>query len=175
MHDNLQFTFTKLTENDLPLLLKWFKEPHVAQWWPIPEDQESFFTQFLEKIRSTNTFPYLVLMNNKPIGYIQYYYIDPLSLQNAWLPSLPENTIGTDQFIGEVHYTNKGYGCRFIKEFIIYVVTHEIREIPAVIVDPHPHNKAAIRCYEKGGFVAIGTYETPEGPALLMRYDIVSD
>lgn len=175
MNDDLHFTFRKLTEDDLFLLLKWFKEPHIARWWPIPEAQEDFFNKFLEKIRSKDTFPYLVLLNNKPIGYIQYYFLDFLPPKSTWFPLVPKDTVGIDQFIGEPTLIGKGYGCRFIKEFIVYLATHETKEIPAIIVDPDPANIAAIRCYEKVGFKGIGTYETPQGPVLFMRYDIVSD
>lgn len=31
------FQFQKLSENNLPIVLSWFKESHVAQWWPTPE------------------------------------------------------------------------------------------------------------------------------------------
>lgn len=76
IQENKIFTFKRLTEVDIPLVASWFKEPHVKEWWPTPEDNEDFFNQFLIKIRSKDTFPYLVLLNETPIGYIQYYYID---------------------------------------------------------------------------------------------------
>ena len=47
------FTFKKLTPNDWPIILPWFKEPHVEKWWPTPEKDE-LMDYFLEKIRSKN-------------------------------------------------------------------------------------------------------------------------
>lgn len=166
------FTFKKITDEDLPILLTWFKEPHVQKWWPIPTEQE-VYAHFLKRIRSKDTFGYLVLMDDMPIGYLQYYYLDPSEAKTgAYLPvTLPKTTVGTDQFIGDPHCLGKGYGVQFIKAFIDYLRIIE-PTITTVIVDPEPVNTVAIRCYEKVGFKRIIEYKTPYGPALLMRYDI---
>ena len=164
-------SFKKLSKDDVPLLVTWFSEPHVRQWWPILKKDE-VVEHFLKRIRSKNTFEYIVSIDGKPIGYIQYYYIDPMGEKTGkWLPELPPGTIGTDQFIGDPHYIGKGIGTRMIKKFIDYLRTIE-PDIPTIIVDPEPTNYAAIRCYEKVGFKRVGIYETPRGPFLLMRYDI---
>jgi len=167
----LHFTFKKITEKDLLLLLTWFKEPHVQQWWPTPENDE-LLEKFLQRIRSKDTFGYLVFFGDVPIGYIQYYYIDHKNEKSgSWLPPLPETTIGTDQFIGDLEYIGKGYGTLFIKQFI-----QELKKIEpmvtTIIVDPDPENVAAIRCYEKVGFVRVGTYDVSRGRHLLMRFDM---
>ena len=170
--DNRRVSFKEVTTDDLPLLRRWFKEPHVCQWWPTPEEDE-FFENFLQRIRSKKTFAYSVLIDEKPIGYIQYYYIDrSVEKAGAWLPALPETTVGIDQFIGDPTYLGKGYGTLFIKEFITYLTSRVDQAITTIIVDPEPTNYAAIRCYEKVGFQSMGIYTTEVGPALLMRYDV---
>lgn len=88
------------------------------------------------------------------------------------MPDLPITTVGTDQFIGNPLYIGKGYGTQLVKTFIAYLTSELEPLITTVIVDPEPKNSAAIRCYEKVGFYAVGTYDTPYGPALLMRYDV---
>ena len=163
--------FKKLTEKDLPLLFAWFKEPHVQQWWPTFGEDE-LLSKVLERINSKDTFGYLVFLGDAPIGYIQYYYIDRNNEKaGSCLPPLPEITIGTDQFIGDPQYIGKGYGTLFIKKFI-----QELKKIEptmtTIIVDPDPENAAAIRCYEKVGFVSVGIYDVPGGRHLLMRYDM---
>ena len=167
----MKFTFEKLEKKHIPLLLAWFEKPHVKDWWPVPEKNETI-KKFLKRIRSKDTFGYIVKLDEKPIGYIQYYYIDRTNEKTgSWLPDLPETTIGTDQFIGDPDYLHKGYGTHFIKEFLTYMRTIE-PDITTVIVDPDPANLAAIRCYEKVGFERIGAYDAPWGPALLMRYNL---
>src|SRR5271155_5952869 len=99
------FSFEKITEKSLPFLLTWFKEPHVQKWWPIPT-QDEVYAHFLKRIRSKDTFGYLVIADGTPIGYIQYYYLDMSETKTgAHLPvTLPESTVGTDQFIGDPSY-----------------------------------------------------------------------
>jgi RimJ/RimL family protein N-acetyltransferase len=162
--------FRRVIQADLPLLYTWFEKPHVAAWWPVPEENE-FFKDFLEKIRSKTTIPLLVYSNQIPIGYLQYYHIDRTREKaGSWLPTeLPVTTIGTDQFIGDENYLGKGYGTLLLKEFIKQL--HDLEPtVTTVIVDPDPENAVAIRCYEKVGFTRMGMYQAPWGPALLMKY-----
>lgn len=165
-----QFTFKPVTKSDRPQLLEWFKKPHVDQWWPVPAEQEDFFRSFLERIRPGIKKPYLVLCDDKPIGYIQSYSIN--NSTHSWLPSVRQNEImiGIDQFIGEEDYLYKGFGPGFIKTFIDDVLAQE--HYTKIIVDPEPQNTAAIRCYEKVGFNKLGEFLAPWGPALVMVYQI---
>lgn len=169
----IHFTFKALTQQDLPTLLSWFKEPHVAKWWPTPEKDE-FFDFFLKRIRSKDTFAFMVYLNDQPFGYIQYYLIDSaLEKAGSWLPTtIPDaTTVGIDQFIGNKNMIGKGYGTLFIKDFINYLAAQK-PELTTVIVDPEPENSAAIKSYEKVGFKQVDTYTTKYGHTLLMRYDI---
>jgi RimJ/RimL family protein N-acetyltransferase len=166
------FTFKHVTGNDLSILHSWFQEPHVTQWWPVPQEHESF-QQFTTRIRSVDTFGFIAFLGNEPIGYIQYYQIDQTHHKTGLgLPKLPENTVGIDQFIGNPQWLSKGYGTRLIKDFLIYLVTIKPETI-TVILDPEPINYAAIRCYEKVGFVSMGICTTFFGDCLLMSYDLL--
>lgn len=163
-------TFKKLQAEYLPLLYSWFQEPHVSVWWPVPDKEEDFFEKFLKRIRSKDTIPYLVFINNTPFAYIQYYLVD--FKKDTWLPAeLPVNTIGIDQFIGIKEYIGKGYGTLFIREFIKFLNNLD-QDITTIIVDPDPKNLAAIRCYEKVGFQKIGEFTRQSGQALLMKFNI---
>ena len=81
-----------------------------------------------------------------PLGYFQYYIAS-------------KEIIGIDQFIGEADHINKGIGkgigTAAIKLFLeIIVKQHKPQQI---ILDPHPENERAIRCYEKVGFMHYAT------------------
>lgn len=162
------FTFKPVEENDLPLLHTWFEKPHVDLWWPVPDEQEDFFKSFLERIRAGVKKPYMVLLNDLPIGYIQSYSVDKTT--HSWLPKLPSdgNVIGIDQFIGEPDYLYKGFGPLFIKQFVDDLIAKD--PSITIIVDPDPTNSVAIRCYEKVGFKRFGVYQAPWGPALVMTH-----
>jgi aminoglycoside 6'-N-acetyltransferase len=166
------FSFKPLTQEDFQILLPWFKEEHVGRWWPTPAAKE-LLKHFLKRIRSEDTFAFVVYLNDEPIGYIQYYYIDCTGEKvGKWLPELPKHTLGIDQFIGRPEYIGKGYGTQFIKQFIKYLSTELEPQVTAIIVDPDPTNQAAIRCYEKVGFKDKGIYNTPTGSMLLMEYHL---
>src|SRR5262245_46465903 len=109
-HQPISWHFKQLDESDLPLLLTWFKNPHVADWWPTPEPDE-LLKKFLERIRSKDTLGFIVYLDETPLGYIQYYHLDPENPKagDLWIKDLPQTTIGTDQFIGEPEYIGKGY------------------------------------------------------------------
>lgn len=64
----------------------------------------------------------------------------------------------------------KGLGPQFIKEFMQTILFAQDQDIEAVIVDPDPKNKSAIRCYEKVGFKNLGQCKAPWGPAEVMIY-----
>ncbi len=170
--ENISFTFKKLTKNDRHLVLGWFKEPHIKKWWPLPKENV-LNRYFLEMTKSKDTFGFIILLNGKPMGYIQYYIIERQDgARGSFLPPLPDSTtLGIDQFIGDSQCLYKGYGTLFIKQFI-----KELKklkpDLTTIIVDTSPDNYAAIRCYEKIGFFGIHTCDTPDGMSFVMRYDI---
>lgn len=170
--DKKSIGFKVVTPEDIPLLFSWFLEPHVHQWWPVPETEREFSEYILEKVSGNKASAYMVYLNDVPLGYIQYYHLNAdLSEAEMWLPTLPEGTIGIDQIIGNKDMLGKGYGSLFIKEFIIFLSGLK-SEITTVIADPDADNFGAIKCYEKVGFENMGVYDAGWGSATLMRYTI---
>jgi aminoglycoside 6'-N-acetyltransferase len=151
-------SFRALSATDFPLMLAWLSSDHVKQWWDDGDDtlekvalhygaEEPDVARFI-LIKSTEA-------EERPIGYFQYYIVS-------------QETIGIDQFIGEADHINQGIGTTAIRLFLERIV---MRHKPQqVIIDPHPENQRAIRCYEKVGFVyyAIEKKESGES-AYMMR------
>jgi len=134
-------SFRLLRVTDFPLLLTWLSHDHVKQWWNDGDDT-------LEKVamhygaEEPDVARFILLASTEagesPLGYFQYYIVS-------------KEIIGIDQFIGEAERINQGIGTAAIKLFLEMIVTrHKPQQ---VIIDPHPENKRAIRCYEKVGFV----------------------
>ena len=154
------FKFRPLTPEDFPQMLRWLLKPHVKQWWDDGEDSlEKVALHYGEDDESEK---FILVEENgeteKPIGYFQYYFSE-------------NGEIGIDQFIGEENYLNKGVATKTIKMFVDMIARRH--EPKAIILDPSPENKRAIRCYEKVGF---RHYETKKGedgnPAYMMRLEI---
>lgn len=158
------YSFRPMTEEDLPLLFRWANEPHVRRWWDTEENFEDFRARYIENIKSSDSFPFIVIFDQRPIGYINYWHVE--GDQNFW-HLFPAGSVGTDQFLGESEMIGKGHGSKFVRQFTDWLL--ENPAIPLVMTDPDILNAAAIRCYEKAGFAKLSTVETSEGRALVME------
>jgi aminoglycoside 6'-N-acetyltransferase len=150
--------FRPLTSEDFPLLLEWLSREHVKEWWDGGEDTlEKVAHNYGEEEEGLERFILVEMRGDmeKPIGYFQHYLV-------------ADGSIGIDQFIGEEDYINRGVGTKAIHLFV-EMIKREHRP-PAIILDPSPDNKRAIRCYEKVGFQHYETKEGVEGGlAYMMR------
>jgi len=148
--------FRPLRVTNFPLLLTWLSNDHVKQWWNDGDDT-------LEKVamhygaEEPDVARFILIESTEAgeslIGYFQYYIVS-------------KEIIGIDQFIGEADRINRGIGTAAIKLFLEMIVTrHKPKQ---VIIDPHPENKRAIRCYEKVGFVYYSTELNENGESAYM-------
>lgn len=150
------FTFKKLSGEDIPLIHSWLTNPHVQEFWPEKtlHDYESFKQKFEGMITSDEVNPYLVILQGKPLGYIQSYPVD-------------DKTCGIDQFIGVPEFVNKGLGSMFVKEFTDELFAN--KKITRVITDPKVTNLRAQKAYEKAGFKKFAETVGEDGEVILME------
>lgn len=161
------YTFRAVEDDDLPLIGRWLAEPHVAKWWG---DRDEELAAIRDHIDSISVEPLIVELNGKPIAYLQSY--DPHLEDDHPYQDQPYGTIGIDLSIGPPELIGRGHGQAIIRQFV-----EELFEegAPRVIIDPDPANAAAIRAYEKAGFVAFDTRISVYGPALMMAIDAPED
>ncbi len=154
-----QYRFIRVGYHHLPLLRRWFDEPHVRQWYSDPSALEDI----ADHIEEMDVEPFLVLHKHNPIAYLQAYEVDgshPYAA-NAL------GAIGLDQFIGPAAFLGRGHGSTFLRAYL-----EQCREedVTSVIVDPKPTNRRAIAAYLKAGFAPLCTDRDPdEGSVLLME------
>jgi RimJ/RimL family protein N-acetyltransferase len=145
------FRFRHLSPNDFPLMLEWLSAKHVREWWNDGDDTLEKVAAHYGAVDETRRF--LLLDDEKPIGYFQYYFAE-------------NNSIGIDQFIGDETYLNRGVGEKTIKMFVELIAE---KHNPAfIILDPSPENARAVRCYEKVGFCHYETRKLENGEAAYM-------
>jgi RimJ/RimL family protein N-acetyltransferase len=155
-------SFRSVVESDFPLLFEWLQLPHIKEWWDDRDDT-------LEKVRAhysrdpEETKRFILLYSDSeteppsPSGYFQYYI-------------QPDEVIGIDQFLADPAVLNRGIGTETISAFADLI--KKLHAPTAIIVDPEPENKRAIRCYEKVGFQYQATIIGKDGkPAYLMRIE----
>ncbi len=143
--------------SDLPLLAKWSSRPHVARWFggAGPDADE---------LNDTRIAMWIAMLGSQPFAYIHDYDV------HAWSPHhfdfLPPGSRGIDMYIGDPELVGLGHGSRLLRQHSDVLMS---RGAPALGIDPHPDNHAAIRANEKAGFVVVsGPTETQWGRVLLM-------
>ena len=156
-------SFRRLRYSDLPLLHRWLNAPHVARWWYGDDTSwhgvQKEYTLYIEGREPVE--PYLILHDDKPIGYIQTYLISH-DEEYARLVGV-EDSAGVDMFIGEEEYLYRGLGGKILQRFLVEVVLRD-EHVKVCVIGPEPKNVAAIRAYEKAGFRFFKTIRAPGEP-----------
>ena len=159
-------TFKPLQEVDLDLLCQWLDKPHVKEWWDDRLTHDQIKSKYRKRIGSVLVAPFIAYLDEKPIGFIQYYHADKIG--DGWWADEVTGTLGLDQFIGEETLINHGYGTLMIRVFIEKLFLEET--VKKIIIDVDPNNHRAIRCYEKVGFKLVREVMTTDGLAYLMEF-----
>jgi len=158
---NPSIDFKPLQISDFKLLVKWMNAPHVFKWWNegekwTLEDVDTKYRPYsmgykiLKNVKKPMN-SLVILINDNPIGYIQYYnkYHFPPA-QGYCTKNLPTSLAAIDLYIGELEYVSKGYGPKIIEKLISDVIK---KDFDHCFVDPENKNYAAIKAYKKIGFV----------------------
>ncbi|PYZ97577.1 GNAT family N-acetyltransferase [Alteribacter lacisalsi] len=139
-------------EADYLRLHRWLNNPAVLEC--IEGPSASFcYSRIVEKYQPRArgehyVIPCMMEYKGEAVGYIQYYELLEQEKIDYDVPG-GEAAWGTDLFIGEKRFWNRGIGTRALR----LVVRHLHRMgIDAVYIDPQVENERAVRSYEKCGF-----------------------
>lgn len=141
----------KLAEKDKETMVKWLTDPEILKYYEgrdNPHDSGKVKRHFY--CPHDGTARCVVEYNEKAIGYIQFYLLEEQERfeYGYWNPA--ETIYGTDQFIGESDYWNKGLGKRLINLIKEYLMAEKKADI--IVMDPQVSNERALACYEHCGF-----------------------
>lgn len=165
-------TFRLIEPDDIPLLHQWRNLPHVSRWWqpqnPSLEHAHAEYTAYMRP--DHNVAAYMVHIHGNAVGYIQKWQVQAFPDYKPYVPSLPDAAVGVDVFIGAVDYLHQGWGTQLITRFICDFVFND-PTVPEAIIDPLPANHAAIRAYEKVGFVHVKTFTHDGSGVYFMRLE----
>lgn len=149
-----------MTDEDLPLMLKWLTDSRVLEFYAGRDTHYSFETLKSHYSEVWDTVYYKIILEHKgnAIGYGQIYKLNDEMYKEYHYPQNGEIVFAADQFIGEPEYWNRGIGTKYLQTVVDFLKT--VENADAVILDPHKSNPRAIRAYEKAGFKIID--ELPE-------------
>src|SRR5947209_679066 len=136
--DSSNIGFRKLMLSDVPLMHRWLNTDFVIQWYgkrrrSLDEVAEHYMTRINGQDPTDN---FLILYEEKPIGYIQAYRIKDHPDYSACL-ELEEDAAGVDLFIGEEDYIHKGLGPLVLRKFLREIVFQRYTVLSCVI-GPEP-------------------------------------
>jgi RimJ/RimL family protein N-acetyltransferase len=154
-------SFRPLTEDDLPLVHRWFHTGDVLRWYSMrPHTLEEVRARYLPNIRGeVPTRAFVVLFDGRAGGFIKTYLIADYSEYEAALGAEP-GWAGIDYFIGEDDLRHRGLGAPMIEAFLRDVVFADER-VTACASGPHPDNRASWRVLERAGFHFMRDVPTP--------------
>lgn len=164
-----------MTEKHIPLWQKWISVPHVKDVWFIEEYETGDYIH--SKIKGNgHTVPFIIYLDNLPIGYIQYCdlyaYRKIVEKPKGLFTKENQGTFCIDLFIAESDFLNKGYGTEIIKKFTQKLINE--LDVKKILIDPATSNKPAIRCYQKAGFKVLKNENDGITECTIMEY-IVGD
>lgn len=127
-------------DEDITLMQKWLHQDYVERWYNDPED-------WLNEIRKRhNEFSflhhYIVMYNEKPIGFAQYYQCE--AIREEWYSSIDlDGVYSIDYMIGEEAYLRKGLGKEIVKQLTKQIF--QLANSKAIVVQPDNENIASCK------------------------------
>jgi aminoglycoside 6'-N-acetyltransferase len=159
--------FKKMNAKDLKLLHQWFQIPHVLKWYARDEKYtfEMIQEKYLSRINDATIPSFIIYDHDKPVGYIQFYYVtdhlpegiadyshplfnDP-GLEHTGASFKPNEIVGIDLFIADENYLHTGFSSEALETFINININDNVK---AILVDPLKQNNSAISFFERNGF-----------------------
>ena len=158
-----EITFRNLGVDDLQSMFLWLLKPHVAKWYArAPGSFPEIVAKYGPRTqRESPVRAYIIVVDGKDIGYIQSYSLDDFP-DYAHRLGIESGVAGLDLFIGEEAFLGWGLGARAIRRFVDRHVFGET-PAPACIGGPQDGNHAALRAFERAGFVRWKAVENEHG------------
>jgi aminoglycoside 6'-N-acetyltransferase len=173
-------TFRRLTRVDFPLIADWLAQPHVARWWNHEFTTEAVERDFGPGVDGAEPgVDYLVLLEGRPVGLIQYSryadYPEYLEELGRLIP-VPDHAVSIDYMIGDASLTGRGLGKAMIAGFAEHVWEAN-RAATCIVVPVNAANEASWRALVGARFRIIAQGElAPDNPIdgplhLILRLD----
>lgn len=143
------------------MLEEWLSRPHVARWFGDAEPD-------VDELRDPRIAMWIALFGDRPFAFVQDYEVQAFSPHH--FDFLAPGSRGIDMYIGESSLIGRGHGSKLLQQHADSLLSSGV---PALGIDPHPDNHAAIRAFGKAGFGTVGgPLDTQWGRVILMTRDV---
>ena len=173
---DVDVTFRRLTDDDLPLLHRWLNEPGVVRWW---EGDDVSWDGVVAQYGSANEDPtehWLAMVEGEPVGWIQCYawadFADEEETKAQFALGVDRAAAGIDYLVADPAHRGKGLGTAMIAAFVRDVVFARHPDWTQASAGPFVANEASWRALERAGFRILGDYPGgDDGDARVMVID----
>lgn len=160
-----EVTFTPFSRTEATRLRHWLTAPHVAVWYPDPEDHIAW---------ATNPPPSgdqaLITVEGQAVGYIRWQSVSREVLDSVGLYEIPAGSVDVDMLIGDPEFTGCGIGPKAL--LVLLSKLRQRGDVPLVGLTTSVQNLSAQRAYTKAGFCILREYSPPGyGHCYLMVYN----
>ncbi len=154
-----EFLIRPMVADDLEVLEPGLEVPRVRRGCDDPD----YMADLRDHLSDARIHQWIVEAKGTVLAYLQDYDIH--GWQDHPLGFLPRAARGMDTFVFGEERMGQGLATRYLHQ---HCQTLFSEGCPAIGIDPHPSNAAAIRCYEKVGFAAGAEADTKWGRVLTM-------
>ena len=136
------------SSDDFSIIEIWLNKEYIKKWYGEPKEW------LLEIRNDSGAFSwlnhYIVIYNNIPIGFCQYYDCSKTPKGFEW-DNEPQGTFAIDYLIGEETYLKKGLGSVIVQQ--LFQLISSLESPTQFVADPVPENTDSIRLLVKNGFL----------------------
>lgn len=158
-----EYRFLPLTRHDYSMLRRWLAEPHIAGWWGDPDEEIALIEQDID---TGPTDMRIVWFSDRPFAYLQDYPAHRWDMPHY--AGFPPDTRAMDTFLGDPAMLGQGHAAGYLRQRAAALIGEGY---PAVVMDPSPDNRRAVRAYRKAGFVGDRIAPCEDGtPVIVMEF-----
>lgn len=147
-------TLMPFTAPDLALLDAWLKRPHVARWYPHPDDNLEWAAAPPPPGSHV-----LIAARNVVVGYMRWQVVDRDTLDSVGLSEIPSNAVDIDLLLGEYGYIGQGLGPAALEALVKQLSSNP--KIPVAGLTSSIENTYAHAAFRKAGFLVARQYSPP--------------
>ena len=137
------YSFRRVTPDDLLQLRGWLEMPHVKVWWGNAEKQIALIKQDME---SHKIDMHMVELVGRPFAYIHNHDVHAFPMPEY--SDLPRGTRVIDTFVGDSNYLGQGHAAGYIDAYLRDLRLH----YPMVAVSANTTDSRTLGTYTQAGF-----------------------